>query len=315
MIAADLVIDASGRGSRVAAWLADLGLPEPREESEPCGVIYQTRYFQRDPAFDFPTEQSLFGPRGDLGYMSFATFPGEHDSWCLALTVPSWDEALRAVRRTPAFMAAARAITPVAPLVDASVPTTDALLMGELRNRTRTMIRDGEPLVTGLLSIGDAVAQTDPSFGWGISIALQQAVGLAELVDTKGTDLRELALAYDADVAMWSAGYYRASRDADRGRAAWWKGEVARAEAFAIGGPQFLGAVVGAASRSDPEIFRAINRRFNLLDPVDRLPADRPLLERAAAIFAEQQAGAPPPVRTGPDRAAMLELINGAAHS
>ena len=99
----------------------------------------------------------------------------------------------------------------------------------------------------------------------------------------------------------------------DRGRTAWWKGEVAPAEALAIGGPLFPTAVLAIAGRSDAEIFRAATRRGNLLDPVDRLLSDRPLLERAAAIFAEQQRSGPPPVPAGPARAAMLELIREAS--
>jgi 2-polyprenyl-6-methoxyphenol hydroxylase-like FAD-dependent oxidoreductase len=311
-IGADLVVDASGRGSRVGAWLTDQALSEPSEESDPCGVIYHSRHFERDAGFEYPTRQGLFGPRGDLGYMSFATFPGEDRSWCLALSVPPYDDELRAIRRAPAFMAAARAIPSIVELIDASVPTTDVLLMGELHNRTRSFISD-KPTVTGLIVIGDALTQTDPSFGWGLSIGLQQAIWLAELVDVHGADLRSLALAFDSEVAAWSATYYRASRDTDRGRTSWWKGEIERDAALAIGGPLFLGAVVPAAARSDPEIFRAFSRRNNLLDPVDRLPSDRALLERAAAMFAEQQRTAAPSPPAGPDRGTMLQRIREAA--
>jgi len=312
-IEADLVVDASGRGSRLGPWLKDLGLPEPTDESDPCGIIYHSRYFQRDPAFEYPTRQSLFGPRGDLGYMSFATFPGEDRSWCLALGVPPWDDELRAVRRTPAFMTVARAIPAIVPLLGASVPTTDVLLMGELRNRTRSLVAEGEPVVTGIVVVGDALTQTDPSWGWGLSTGLQQGIRLAELVTDHGPDVRSLALAFDAEIVAWSAAYYRASRDMDRGRTGVWKGELAREAAVAIDGPLFLITAFPSAGRADAEIFRAAMRRSFLLDPVDRLSSDRPLLERGAAIAAEQQRTAPPPVPAGPDRTAMLKLIGEAA--
>ena len=311
-IAADLVIDASGRGSRIATWLKDLGLPEPTDESDPCGILYHSRYFRRDPAFEYPTRQSLFGPRGDLGYMSFATFPGEDDSWCLALGVPPWDDDVRAIRRTPAFMAAARAIPAIVPLLGASEPLTDVLLMGELRNRTRRLIADGEPIATGIALLGDALMQTDPSWGWGMSIGLEQGIRLAELVHAHGTDGHALALAFDAAVAGWSAGYYRASRDLDRGRTGVWKGELSREAAFGLDGPLFLISAFPAAGRVDPEIFRAASRRSFLLDPIDRLP-DRALLERAAAIITQQRQSGPPPAPVGPDRDTMLGLIRAAA--
>ena len=311
-IEADLIIDASGRGSRIGAWLAELGLPEPAEDADPCGLMYYSRYFRPDPSFTYPTRQSLFGPRGDLGYMGFATFPGEHGSWCLALSLPPWDADLRAIRQQAAFMAAGRSIPAVLPMIDASVPTTPVLLMGELRNRTRSLVVDGEPVATGVVTIGDALTQTDPSFGWGLSIGLQQAVRLAELAGAADGDARALARAFESDVAAWSASYYRASRDMDRGRTRWWRGEVTPAEAYAIGGPLFP-AALAFAGRSDPEIYRAATRRNNLLDPVDQLMADRPLLERAAALFAEQRRTAPPPPPAGPDRAAMLDIVREAA--
>lgn len=309
-IDADLIVDASGRGSRIGPWLAELGLPEPSDESDPCGVMYVSRHFRGDPGFEFPTAQSLFGPRGDLGYMGFATFPGEHGSWCLSLSVPPWDLELRAIRHEPAFTAAARSIAAVRPMIDASTPTTDVLLMGELRNRMRTLLADGTPVVTGLVAIGDALTQTDPSYGWGLSIGLQHGIRLAELVDETAGDPRALTVRFEAATAAWSASCYRASRDMDRARSSWWKGEIHPAEAFNIGGPLFAGALA-AAGRSDPEIFRASTRRNNLLDPPDRLMADRSLLERAAAIFAEQRKIGPPPP-AGPDRAGMLEIVREA---
>lgn len=311
-IEADLTVDASGRGSRIGAWLADLGFAEPTEDADPCGLMYYSRYFRSGPGFEYPTRQSLFGPRGDLGYMGFATFPGEHGSWCLALSLPPWDTDLRGIRQEAAFMAAGRSIPAVRPMIEASVPTTPVLLMGELRNRTRSLVVDGEPVVTGVLSVGDALTQTDPSYGWGLSIALQQAVRLAELASGTDRDDRALARGFESDVAAWSATYYRASRDMDRGRTSWWKGEVPPADAFAIGGPLFL-AALAVAGRTDRDIFRATTRRNNLLDPIDRLTADRPLLERAAAIFAEERRNAPPPPPAGPDRAAMLAIIREAA--
>ena len=311
-IIADLVVDASGRGSRIGSWLKDLGLSEPTDESDPCGILYHSRYFRRDPAFEYPTRQSLFGPRGDLGYMSFATFPGEDESWCLALGVPPWDDEVRAIRRTPAFMAAARAIPAIVPLLDASEPLTDVLLMGELRNRTRRLTADGEPIVTGIVLLGDALMQTDPSWGWGMSIGLEQAIRLAELVDAHGNDAHALALAFDGAVADWSAGYYRASRDLDRGRTGLWRGELSREAAFGLDGPLFLISAFPAAGRVDPEIFRAASRRSFLLDPIDP-PPDRSLLERAAAIFTQQQRSGPAVAPLGPDRDTMLGLVRGAS--
>ena len=48
-LAADLVLDASGRGSRTPLWLAELGYPAPPEEQVRVDVTYVTRTYRREP--------------------------------------------------------------------------------------------------------------------------------------------------------------------------------------------------------------------------------------------------------------------------
>jgi 2-polyprenyl-6-methoxyphenol hydroxylase-like FAD-dependent oxidoreductase len=47
LIAADLVVDASGRGSRMPQWLADLGFERPPESEVGVDVGYATRFYRR----------------------------------------------------------------------------------------------------------------------------------------------------------------------------------------------------------------------------------------------------------------------------
>ena len=46
--AADLVVDASGRGSQSPAWLEHMGFARPREDAVRVGLGYTTRIYQRD---------------------------------------------------------------------------------------------------------------------------------------------------------------------------------------------------------------------------------------------------------------------------
>lgn len=311
LIPADLVVDASGRGTRSAQWLAEIAADPMLEESEDCGLMYNCRYFRFRDGHSLPTTQSLFGPRGDLGYMGFATFPGEAGSWALALSPAAKDAELRAVRHEPAFMAAARSIGPLASLVSAEVsePLTEVMPMGELRNVLRSVVVEGQPVVLGFQPVGDALAHTNPSWGWGLSIALAQAVRLAEVADTTSGDPRALALGFEASAGVQAAGWVRASIAADRARLRMWRGEAGDPTRADADFPLFLQAVLFPASAVDPEIFRATNRRQHLLDPVEALPADRPLLERAAALMAERRKTAPAPVRPGPSREDLIRLM------
>ncbi|HEY8655721.1 MAG TPA: FAD-dependent oxidoreductase [Candidatus Limnocylindria bacterium] len=313
-IPADLVVDASGRGTRSAQWLAAAGIPRFREESEDCGLMYNCRYFRFRAGQVLPTSQSLFGPRGDLGYLGFATFPGESGTWALALSPGAHDVELRALRHEPAFMAAARSIGPIAPLVDPEVsdPLGGVMPMGELRNVLRSVVVDMEPVVLGLQPVGDALAHTNPSWGWGLSIALAHAVQLAALADRHGADLRSLALGFEASAGVQAAGWVRASIAADRARLRLWRGEAGDPTSPDADFPLFLQAVLFPASAVDRAIFRATNRRQQLLDPVDDLPADRPLLERAAAIMAERRRAAATPPRAGPSRDELVRLMGEA---
>ena len=313
-IAADLVVDASGRSTRLLQWLAAIGARPPLEETEACGLVYNCRYFRFNDGHSLPTTQSLFGPRGDLGYMGFATFPGEAGTWALALSPGAHDDELRAVRHELAFMAAARSIAPIASLVapEVRVPTPGVMPMGELRNVYRSLVVDGDPVVIGIQPIGDALAHTDPTWGWGLSIALAHGAALARLADLQGTDLRAVALTFDATAGTQAAGWVRASIAGDRARLRLWRGEAGDPTRPDADFPLFLQAVLFPAGAVDREVYRATFRRQQLLDPVERLPADRPLLERAAALMAERRKTLPPPPRPGPTREGLLRLMHEA---
>jgi hypothetical protein len=53
-IDADLVVDASGRRSRIVSWLAAVGASPPLDESVECGVIYYSRHLLCDRLIKFP---------------------------------------------------------------------------------------------------------------------------------------------------------------------------------------------------------------------------------------------------------------------
>src|SRR6185437_5448088 len=65
---ADLVVDATGRGSRTPAWLEELGYARPAEESIKIDLTYTTRHFR------LPDESIL---NGDLSINPVST-PSNH---------------------------------------------------------------------------------------------------------------------------------------------------------------------------------------------------------------------------------------------
>lgn len=206
-IAANLVVDATGRRSPLSRWLTDIGgrpLPEVVEDS---GFVYHSRHF-RSPDGTVP---ALRGPLlQHFGSLSALTLPAEAGTWGVGLITSSRDDALRPLHRVDRWTAVARALTPVAHWVDGE-PITDVEVMTRLEDRRRTLCPDGRPLVTGVAPVADAWASTNPTLGRGTTLALLHAVALRDTIRDVGladparfavawhdTTERELGPAYDA---------------------------------------------------------------------------------------------------------------------
>ena len=75
---ADLVVDATGRRSRLSGLLPAIGAPPPIEEREDCGFVYYARHF-RGPGGSIP---EVLGPiLQDYGSISSLTLPADNGTW------------------------------------------------------------------------------------------------------------------------------------------------------------------------------------------------------------------------------------------
>ena len=75
VLEADLVVDATGRNTKLRSWLEEIGAAPLEEESQACGIFYSSRFYRLRDGIDPPP---LEGPIGaDLGYMKYAIFPGD----------------------------------------------------------------------------------------------------------------------------------------------------------------------------------------------------------------------------------------------
>jgi 2-polyprenyl-6-methoxyphenol hydroxylase-like FAD-dependent oxidoreductase len=304
-LAADLVVDASGRGSRTMAWLAEAGLGPVAERSTGCGLSYYSRHFQRrDGVPDPPYASVLAGPRGDLGYVAYAIFVGDNRTFAVIFMVPPWERAFRALRYPDAYMRAARLLPGVAAWIDpdAALPLTPVLPFGQVANTVREYLTGNSPVAPGLQPIGDALCHTNPSFAFGASMALHHAFTLVDLLGV-AADHHDLARRFDAAVGEDLRDRYRAVAEEDRDRARWWGGEPIDVTDPAASMALFLRAVVYRVAPADPRLLRAVVRRVDLLDPPDRLEGDGDLHALALDLFR----GAPRP--PGPSRSQLLEAL------
>jgi 2-polyprenyl-6-methoxyphenol hydroxylase-like FAD-dependent oxidoreductase len=310
---ADLVVDASGPRSASATWLADAGVVEPAEEVHPSAIVYLSRFYRlRDGA----TQPIAEGPiAGDLGFLKFAVFVGDNHTFSVTLAVDADDKDLRTRLAEPeSFDRAARQLEVIAPWLDGrSEPITDVHSMAGLRNRKRTFVDDGAPIVTGFVAVGDASVCTNPLYGRGCSLAFVHAYALADVVAAHGSDPRALVLAFDDATSRELDPWFKAAVRQDNEARALIESNGATASDDGTVDPQaFMRSVFREgllpALRTSPVVFRAFLRWFNLLADPNALMSDG---EVVAAVFAEYERRheREPEPAFGPDRDHFLAAL------
>ncbi|HZC73506.1 MAG TPA: FAD-dependent oxidoreductase [Jatrophihabitans sp.] len=290
-LAADLVVDATGRNSAANRWTEEHGTPAWTEHTTDSKLLYYSRHYRfRDEPL--PHASILGGPRGDVGYLAFAVFIGDNATFSLCVMAPAWEKDWRHLRDPEAFERVARELPGMAAWLDAAEPITHVLPMGQLHNTLRETVVDDAPLVTGLIPIGDARCHTNPTFAFGLSLSLGHAVALAETADT-ATDDKALATTFHERVGSDAAARFAAVSAEDRDRVRLWSGERIDPTDRQQTMPLYLRSVVYRAAPQDPRLLRAVCRRINLLDPIDALPSDAELLDRAEALFKQLPSAVP----------------------
>lgn len=312
VLEADLVVDAMGRRSPAHSWIRTAGGGAMDERSTDCGIIYYSRYYRVRQGATLADLPSIPGPRGDLGYGGFSTFPGDNRTFAALIAIPPGDQPLKALRDPGAFQAATRTMPALDAWTNADTaePITAVLPMGSLQNTLR-LPTEGRPPAVGLISVGDSICHTDPVASLGLSFALIHARHLVGVLRDHGSDLLEAALAFDvlARPEMVERFAYLSSIDETRGRL--WAGEAIdyrRRDGGAY--PFFTYAANGIAPLADGDVFRAVVRRNMFLDPLAVLDDDVAMQVRLESFYADLASANRP--RPGPSRDELLDVVAAA---
>jgi 2-polyprenyl-6-methoxyphenol hydroxylase-like FAD-dependent oxidoreductase len=306
LIEADLVIDTLGRRTPAQTWLAAHGIESEPPESSDCGVIYYSRYYRCRPGFSPPDGPWFLSPRGDLGYLAYASFPGDNGTFAALLAVPTGVPEWKAFHDAVAFEAAIAQVPALASWANPEGvdPITPVMAMAGLRNS----LRAGSP-ATGLIAAGDAYGHTDPVLAHGLAFGLVHAAELARVVG-EHADVADAAADYVEATTPALRERYDYATALDEQRLRMWLGadvDFAHHDGdYAL----FTIAAGGVAATTDASLARVFLRRIGLLDSTRALDDDRALRERIQTAF--ENAMKVPRPQSGPTRDEMIATVGSA---
>ncbi|MBI5564429.1 MAG: 2-polyprenyl-6-methoxyphenol hydroxylase-like oxidoreductase [Chloroflexi bacterium] len=172
----DLIVDASGRTSRVLDWLTESGYTPPAETVIDSHLGYATRVYQRPPHFAADWRVMMVRARPPYGTRGGLIYPIEHDRWMVNLggagdeRPPTDEQAFVEFMRTfihPALYEAIKDAEPISPVYG--------------YRRTENRWRHYEQLTRwpeNFIVLGDAAYAFNPIYGQGMTVAGLEAQAL-----------------------------------------------------------------------------------------------------------------------------------------
>lgn len=247
---ADLVVDASGRSSKLARWLADAGIATPEPTVVDSCTGYATRLYTAPEGFPALIAELLAAPDHARGC---AVMRVEGDRLMVTAQGAGGDHPPHDPDEYQEFLDSLRG--PVADMLRAASPLTGVHRFARTASR-RNAFEDAGGWPGGLVAVGDAVCAFNPVYGQGMTVAAMEALLFRGLSDFSAKGCR----GFQREVAKTARAAWLLSSGADQG----WTGDHRPGlgeRAFAWYMEQWQIAIT-----RDPRVFLRFIRVINMVD-------------------------------------------------
>ncbi|MEU0870719.1 FAD-dependent oxidoreductase [Nocardia brasiliensis] len=261
LLPTSIVIDACGRGSRLAKKFTEV-----RDETS-CNVIYHSRFYRLAPGVEQP--KLYEGSVSKVGGHGFGGSLFCHENGIFSITLGRLpeDDGLRSLREDDGFEKAIAIIPRLEDWLRNRVPEplTRVTPIAGLNNTIRDL---GPDAPSGYFPIGDALCTTDPSFGRGSPIALAQAVQLAVELSGAMARLPEQSVRATTGALDIVRPWFEDAVRMDARRTAYWRSirTDSAARPFAVDINSISALALLDAGKIDPVLWRIAQRSLNMFD-------------------------------------------------
>jgi len=175
---AELVVDASGRGSRTPQWLEALGFPRVEETHIQVDVVYASRLFRRPPGLVADWKMMSIGPKLPTERRMAVLAPIENDQMLLLLA--GW-HGLQPPLDDAGYVGSTREL--IQPHIHEVMQNAEPLGPINVFRYSHNQRRHYERMSRfpeGLAPVGDAFCSFNPIYGQGMTTGALQAQALSE---------------------------------------------------------------------------------------------------------------------------------------
>jgi 2-polyprenyl-6-methoxyphenol hydroxylase-like FAD-dependent oxidoreductase len=267
-LAADLIVDASGRTSKAPLWFKELGLSAPEETVVDSFSAYGSRWYNAPPPERRPRDWWWKGlwlePKPPENFTAGVLFPIENGRWLVTIAgiekhYPPTDEegftATLQTLRSPILAEAVRLAEPISPVYSNRA----------MANRWRRYEKWNERL-DGFVALGDSVCAFNPVYGQGMTTGAMSALILRDSLKTLSHSDPNFARKFLAAQARFQSGPWGMATGADFR----FEGTVGQRPRFGWLFAPYMAALF-EGSLDDKIIQRRLDEVINMLRPPSAL--------------------------------------------